>query len=63
MWIANQNDAFQIFPTMTARDPYNFNENPESRKTFYSIKMFVAPKEDVRMAQDIQWLEAETDAN
>lgn len=48
---ANQNDAFQIFPTMTARDPYNFNENPESRKTFYSIKMFVAPKEDVRMTR------------
>lgn len=39
---------------MTARGPYNFNENPESRKPFYSIKVFVAPKEDVRMAQDIQ---------
>ena len=29
----------------------------------HSIKMFVVPEEDVRMAQDIQWLEAETDAN
>ena len=59
MWIASQNDTFQLLIMTQLHKLSTKNPNREQKYTFYSIHVFVVPEEEVKLAaQDIPWQES-----